>query len=138
MAPRRSTIGLISGALERLPRHTGSQHAEEVPVKSKSVAAVIVAVGLAISNMASAEPKTQCDQATVESLSTTRHLVQSLRADKPGQMRVFSADGLEFTASEASWLKSQVTLIERECQEGRAAEATQRLSEVRQLIAQHR
>ena len=48
------------------------------------------------------------DSSLAKSLRETERLVDSLRMDKPSQMRVYAFDGTEYSSSEALWLKAHV------------------------------
>jgi hypothetical protein len=67
-------------------------------------------------------------------------LVDSLRPDKGGQARVFAADGSEFTAGQALWMRGQLRKVARLCASGRPddrQEAARILSEVSELLQSH-
>ena len=67
-------------------------------------------------------------------------IVDSLHPDKPGQARVFTSDGSEFTAGQASWMKGQLRKVARLRASGAAGdqeEATRTLAEVREFIKSH-
>ena len=67
-------------------------------------------------------------------------LVDSLRPDKAGQARVFAADGSEFTAGQALWMKGQLRKVARLCVSNRSEdqqEAIRVLAEVRDLLKSH-
>jgi hypothetical protein len=68
-------------------------------------------------------------------------LVDSLRPEKAGQMRVFAADGSEFNAGQVQWMKGQLRRFDRLCARGGpgdAAEAEKVLSDVEELLESHR
>src|SRR5262249_28117425 len=68
-------------------------------------------------------------------------LVDSLRPDKPGQMRVFAADGSEYNAGQVLWMKGQLRKFDRLCASGtpaNAAEAAKVLAGVEDLLKSHR
>lgn len=68
-------------------------------------------------------------------------LVDSLRPEKAGQMRVFAADGTEFNAGQVQWMKGQLRRFERLCAQGGAgdiAEAEKVLAGVEDLLRSHR
>ena len=65
-------------------------------------------------------------------------IVDVLRPEKPGQMRVFAADGSEFTAGQVMWMKSQLRQVEHACARGDQADAERLLTEVRDLVEAHR
>jgi hypothetical protein len=67
-------------------------------------------------------------------------LVDSLRPDKGGQQRVYAADGSEFTAGQALWMRGQLRKVARLCATGQAddrQEAARILSEVSELLRSH-
>ena len=81
-----------------------------------------------------------CDK-TQPQYRDTLLLVDSLRPEKPGQMRVFANDGTEFNAGQAQWLKGQLRKLDRLCARGgpaEAAEAEKVRASVNQLIDSHR
>ncbi len=68
-------------------------------------------------------------------------LVDSLRPDKAGQMRVFAADGSEFNAGQVLWMKGQLRKFDRLCSHrnpGDEAEAARVLAGVQELLESHR
>ena len=67
-------------------------------------------------------------------------MVDSLRPDKAGQMRVFAVDGSEFTAGQALWMRGQLRKVARLCATGRPEdqeEAARILMEVHELLQTH-
>src|ERR1700722_9776098 len=89
-----------------------------------------------LGSTAYAADNVRCDKLT-DSLRESERIVDSLRVDKPGQMRVFAADGSEFTAGQVLWMKCQLREIAKACEVGSAEDASRRLSEVEQLLKQH-
>jgi len=87
--------------------------------------------------LASDGPTGVCDEKLTASLHECERIVGSLRPDKAGQMRVFASDGSEFTADQATWMKSQLKQVSKACAEGDVEAATRRLAEVQQLITEH-
>jgi hypothetical protein len=88
---------------------------------------------------ASAAANAACDQRNAQYRDCVR-LVDSLRSDKAGQMRVFAADGSEFNAGQVLWMKGQLQKYARLCAHGGAgeeAEAVKVLAGVRQLLDSH-
>lgn len=68
-------------------------------------------------------------------------LVDSLRPDKAGQMRVFAADGSEYNAPQVQWMKGQLRKFERLCASGNPGDAEQAariLGEVEDMLRSHR
>jgi hypothetical protein len=81
-----------------------------------------------------------CDAALMEAYHDSLRIVDSLRPEKAGQMRVFAADGSEFTAGQTLWMKGQLGKVERLCAHGSApeqAEAAKSLAAVRDLLKSH-
>jgi hypothetical protein len=81
-----------------------------------------------------------CDGVSSQQYRDCVRIVDSLRPDKAGQARVFTLDGSEFTAGQASWMKGQLRKVARLCASGSASdqeEATRLLAEVRELIRSH-
>jgi len=69
------------------------------------------------------------------------YLVDSLRPEKAGQMRVFAADGSEYNAGQVQWMKGQLRKFDRLCARGApgdAAEAEKVLAGVEELLKSHR
>jgi hypothetical protein len=82
-----------------------------------------------------------CDGDLMRQYRDSEREVTSLRPDKPGQMRVFAADGAEFTAGQVRWLQGQLRRIEWLCARGSpgdVSEAARVLSDVQALIKAHR
>jgi hypothetical protein len=44
-----------------------------------------------------------------------RWIVDSLRPDRPGQVRVFASDGSEYTVGQALWMKGQLRSVLQAC-----------------------
>ena len=81
-----------------------------------------------------------CDKTRQQYKDCVR-LVDSLRPDKAGQMRVFAADGSEFNAGQVQWMKGQLRKFERLCARGAPAdeaEAGKVLAGVADLLHSHR
>ena len=49
-----------------------------------------------------------CSTTFTDKFAGADRIVDSLRPDKPGQMRVSASDGSEFTAGQALWMKGQL------------------------------
>jgi hypothetical protein len=73
----------------------------------------------------------------VQALHEAERLVDSLRPDKSGQARVFAADGSEFTAGQAIWMKGQLQHAEQSCANNDPATATNHLGDVLELLRTH-
>ena len=78
-----------------------------------------------------------CDAGFVQKFHDCVRIVDSLRPDKGGQMRVFAADGSEFTAGQAHWMRGQLKLVGDACSRGDQAQATRLLDGVQGLIRSH-
>jgi hypothetical protein len=78
-----------------------------------------------------------CDPGIVQQYHDSARVADSLRPDKPGVMRVYAADGSEFTAGQALWMQGQLRLVDKACARGDQAEATRRLAAVRELLKAH-
>jgi two-component system KDP operon response regulator KdpE len=72
-----------------------------------------------------------------EQLVSAERIVDSLRPDKAGQMRVFAVDGSEFTAGEALWMKGQMRSALRACAQGDEASAASTLRGITDLLNAH-
>jgi hypothetical protein len=75
-----------------------------------------------------------CSAEFGEQFAGAERIANSLRPDKPGQIRVYGADGSEFTAGQALWIKGQVRSIEQDCARGDEAAAISSLHEVSNLL----
>jgi hypothetical protein len=97
-------------------------------------------IAAAISSLvAVAQAQVPCDPGSQQYKDCVR-LVDSLRPDKAGQARVFAADGSEFTAGQALWMRGQLRKVARLCASDRPEdheEATRTLMEVRELLQSH-
>jgi hypothetical protein len=100
---------------------------------SKILAAVAVSVLTSAASLAS----TGCDPAFIGAYHECVRIVDSLRPDKAGQMRVFAYDGSEFTAGQSQWLHGQIRLIEKACEQGDQTTATRLLSGVQDMLKAH-
>jgi hypothetical protein len=78
-----------------------------------------------------------CSSALTEQLVRAERIVDSLRPDKAGQMRIFASDGSEFTAGQALWLKGQIRAVLRACAQGDEAAAAATLHGVTDLLNAH-
>jgi hypothetical protein len=101
---------------------------------SPKVSFVFVAL---CSGVAAAYAQGPCDKVQQGYLDCVR-LVDSLRPEKAGQMRVFAADGSEFNAGQVQWMKGQLRKFDRLCARGDAAEAANVLAGVQELLESHR
>jgi hypothetical protein len=94
---------------------------------------VVASTLLAASTMAHAS----CSLVLNGQLANARQVVNSLRPDKPGQMRVFASDGSEYTAPQALWMKGQMQSILRACAQSDESTATSILHGVVDLMNSH-
>jgi hypothetical protein len=81
-----------------------------------------------------------CDAPAQQQYRDAARIVDSLRPEKPGQMRVFAADGSEFNAGQANWMKARLRKYARLCEHGSPedlAEAAKILAEVQDLLKSH-
>lgn len=97
------------------------------------LAMALVACALPLSHAADS-----CDASFTAQYHDTATLVNSLRPDKPGQARVFAADGSEFVAGQANWMQAQLRKINEACMRGDSARAAHLLQEVQELLRSHR
>ena len=84
-----------------------------------------------------AQASAGCNSTLSDEYKQYSHLVKGMRFDKPGQMRVFAADGSEFTAGQALWMQGQLRDVEEACARGDQDEAQRRLNAVGQLLKSH-
>jgi hypothetical protein len=98
---------------------------------------VLSSMVLMFGSTAYAASTVRCDEKLTNALHECQRIVDSLRADKAGQMRVFASDGSEFTAGQAQWMKGQLRLIAKACADGDATDAARRLSDVQELLKEH-
>ena len=81
-----------------------------------------------------------CDATAAEQYRHAERIVDSLRPEKPGQMRVFAADGSEFNAGQAGWMKARLRKYAQLCAQGSPddlAQAARILAEVQDLLKSH-
>lgn len=78
-----------------------------------------------------------CSAALRVQIAGAERIVDSLRPDKAGQMRVFASDGSEFPAGQAQWMKGQLKSVARACSKGDEAAAATQLQSVLALLNSH-
>ena len=78
-----------------------------------------------------------CDPALLTSMRDAERLVGPLRADKPGQARVFAADGSEYSAGLVRWLAAELVAAETNCRDGKVAAAREHLTAVKDTLSAH-
>lgn len=83
------------------------------------------------------QASTGCDATLTGEYQHYTQIVKALRADKPSQMRLFAADGSEFTAGQARWMRGQLRDVEEACARGDQGAAQRRLNAVGQLLKAH-
>jgi hypothetical protein len=79
-----------------------------------------------------------CSTTFTGQFAGAERIVDSLRPDKPGQMRVFASDGSEFTAGQALWMKGQLRSVLQACVQGDEVSAASSLHGVTDLLHTHR
>src|ERR1700730_6182535 len=78
-----------------------------------------------------------CDPGFNQQYHDYLRIVDSLRLDKPGQMRVFASDGAEFTGGQALWMRGQLRYVDRSCAGGDQVGAARLLRGVQALVTAH-
>jgi hypothetical protein len=78
-----------------------------------------------------------CAPKLTEQVVGAERVVDSLRPDKPAQVRVFASDGSEYTAGEALWMKGQMRSVLRACSQGDESSAASTLDGVIELLKAH-
>ncbi len=84
--------------------------------------------------VAAGNARADCDSTLGSSLRDTERFVATMRADKPGQARVFAADGSEYSAGLVRWMAAQLRAADKDCLNAKPAEAAQRLSAVQETL----
>lgn len=87
--------------------------------------------------LASTLAHANCSPTLAEQVASAERIVDSLRADKPGQVRVLASDGSEFTAGEARWMKGQLRSVLKDCEQGHETAAASTLHGVTDLLNAH-
>ena len=103
-------------------------------MSSKVIITFVLTLGAAVSHAGA------CDKSQPEYRNSVR-LVDSLRPDKAGQMRVFAADGSEFNAGQVQWMKARLREVDSLCARGTPADearAGKLLQDVRELLDSHK
>jgi hypothetical protein len=78
-----------------------------------------------------------CSTTVTKDFASAERIVDSLRPDKPGQLRVFASDGSEFTAGQALWMKGQLRSVLQACAQGDEVSAGSSLRGVTDLLNAH-
>lgn len=98
-----------------------------------SYAVVVSGVYLLASSLSHAN----CSSTFHEQYASAQRIVDSLTPDKPGQTRVFAADGAEYRAGEALWMKGLIRAALRACVQSDETRAAADLREVLDLLRTH-
>jgi hypothetical protein len=94
---------------------------------------VIASTCLMTSTLAHAD----CSPMLSKQYANAQWIVDSLRPDKPGQVRVFASDGSEYTAGQALWMKGQLRSVLQSCTQGDETTAERALHGVTDLLNSH-
>jgi hypothetical protein len=78
-----------------------------------------------------------CAPGLSEQIVTAERIIDSLRPEKSGQVRVFAVDGSEYTAGEAQWMKGKLRSMLRACAQGDEVLAASTLQSVTDLLRSH-
>jgi len=102
-------------------------------------AVVKVAISALVFSLVALEAQagTGCIPSLSVPLQDAERTVSSIRFDKPGQARVFAADGSEYTAGAARWMSAELSIAGRACTRGDEATAVQHLDAVRKVLKTH-
>ena len=100
---------------------------------SKLLSCLVITCAVSFAHAAEA-----CDASFAEQYRDSLRIVDSLRADKGGQARVFAADGSEFTAGQTHWMRGQLHKVEDACGHGDQVHAAEMLRQVQELLKAHR
>jgi hypothetical protein len=88
------------------------------------VCAFVVSLSLAVSPVLA---NGSCTFEMQKSLHEAQRIVDSLRIDKTGQMRVFAVDGSDYSGGEVLWMKGELRDVTAACEKGDVAAAAQHL-----------
>ena len=91
---------------------------------------VIASTCLMTSTLAHAD----CSPMFSKQYANAQRIVDSLRPDKPGQVRVSASDGSEYTAGQALWMKGQLRSVAEACAQDNGVSAASSLSGVTDLL----
>lgn len=84
---------------------------------------------------AAGNARADCDSSFGSTLQNTERFVATMRADKPGQARVFAVDGSEYTAGLVRWMTAELRAAGRDCRDARPAEAAKHLAAVQETLS---
>jgi len=101
------------------------------------VKSTLVAVVASTYFLASTLTYANCSTTLTEKFAGAERIIDSLRPDKPGQMRVFASDGSEFTACQALWMKGQLRSVLQACVQGDEVSAASSLHGIIDLLRTH-
>jgi HAMP domain-containing protein len=73
---------------------------------------------LVIAGWCSTSVAADCEAPLVRSLQDAGRRIESMQVTKPGQARVFAADGSEYTAGAVRRMKAEVQLADQACRRG--------------------
>lgn len=79
-----------------------------------------------------------CDPSFMHQYQDSVHIVDSLRPEKAGQMRVHAIDGSQFTAGQSRWMQGQLRLVSEACARGDQITATRLMNDVQSLLKAYR
>jgi hypothetical protein len=88
---------------------------------------------LALSTLVHAD----CSPRLTEQIVSTERIIDSLRPDKAGQIRVFASDGSKYSAGQAIWMKGQMRDVVAACTKGDNAAAMSHLQAVLDILKVH-
>ena len=108
------------------------------PWKKCTSAAVLYVTGSTVMLGSAPAALADCSPSLTEQIAGVERIVESLRPDKAGQMRVFAVDGSEFTSGQAQWMKGRLRGILRDCTKGDEKSAAAQLRGVQELLTAHR
>jgi len=87
--------------------------------------------------LASTLAHANCSPTFTEQFASSARIVDSLRPDKPGQIRVSASDGSQYTAGQALWMKGQLQSVLQSCKQGDETAAASTLHGVNDLLKSH-
>jgi hypothetical protein len=102
-------------------------------MSSKFLSCLVITCAVSLAHAAEA-----CDASLTDQYRDSLRIVDSLRADKGGQARVFAADGSEFTPGQAHWMRGQLHEVKEACGRGDQLHAAELLRQVQELLKSHR
>jgi hypothetical protein len=143
MALRLVVVSIFDDSIQTAFRHSFAVVMSTVNlVKGECVMRSRVVIGAAAAFLAAAASyaASGCDPALMQQYRDCARIVDTLRPEKSGQMRVFAIDGSEFTAGQALWMQGQLRKVERLCANGGPAdqaEVARVLGAVQDLLKSH-